>query len=128
MKRIAIALGIILSLALLALWHTAALRHVTTELIDLLTQAEEQVARDDWPAANALTRRALVAWEGHDFYLHAVLRHEDADAILTGFHEVLAYLEGDEPQPSEYAAANARLITFLRLLLEEETPALKNIL
>ena len=128
MKRIGIALSIILTLALLSLWHTACLRRLTEELTDLLTRAEEQVEQDDWLAADALTRRALAAWEGHDFYLHAVLRHEDADAILTGFHQTLAYLEGDEPQPSEYAAANAQLITLVRLLLEEETPTLKNIL
>ena len=128
MKRIGIALTIMISLALLATWHTVTLRGITEELTGHLTRAEEQVEQNDWDAADALTLRALGTWESQDFYLHAVLRHEDTDAILAGFHQVLAYLEGGEQQPSEYAAANAQLITLIGLLLEEETPTLKNIL
>lgn len=128
MKRIGIALALLAALGLLSAWHTAALGRITEELTGHLTRAEEQVEQDDWDAADALTRRALAAWESHGFYLHAVLRHEDTDAILSGFHQVLAYLEGGEPQPSEYAAANAQLLTLIGLLLEEEMPTLKNIL
>lgn len=128
MKRIGIALAILLSMTLLSAWHTAALRGITEELTAHLTRAQEKVEQNDWHAADALTRRALCTWQSHDFYLHTVLRHEDTDAILSAFYQALAYLEGGEPQPSEYAATNAQLITFIELLLEEETPTLKNIL
>lgn len=128
MKRIGIALAILLLLAGFSAWHVRSLSHFTEGLTDLLLQAEQQVSQENWTGAEALTRQALADWEARDFYLHTTMRHEDTDAILTGFHQVLAYLEGKEHQPAEYAAANAQLITSIELLLEAETPTLKNIL
>lgn len=128
MKRICIALSLILVMAALSAWHVIRLARFTEEVNDLLTQAQEQVAGNDWQQAEALTRQALEQWEDKAFYLHTTMHHEDIDAILNTFHEVLAYLEGQERQPAEYAAANARLITQLSLLLESEQPTLKNLL
>ena len=42
--------------------------------------------------------------------------------------EALAFLEGGEKQPAEYAAVNARLLTQLGLLVEAELPSLTNLL
>ena len=42
--------------------------------------------------------------------------------------EALAFLEGGEKQPAEYAAVNARLLAQLGLLVEAELPTLTNIL
>lgn len=128
MKRIGIALALILLMAGLFLFHIQCLGHLTNNLADLLTQAEQQVSRDDWPAAESLTRQALDLWESNDFYLHSTMRHTDIDAILVHFHQVLAYLEGGEHQPAEYAAANAQLIREIELLWEAELPTLQNIL
>ena len=128
MKRIGIALTILLLLAGFSGWHVLSLSNFTKELTDLLVQAEHQVSRENWAGAETLTRQALVTWQSRDFYLHATMRHEDTDTILAGFHQVLAYLEGKEHQPSEYAAANAQLITAIELLAEAEIPTPKNIL
>lgn len=128
MKRICVALSLILVLAALSTWHVVRLSHFTQELNSLLTQAQEHVEGDDWQQAEALTRQALEQWEDNAFYLHTTMHHEDIDAILNAFHETLAYLEGQERQPAEYAAANARLLTQLALLLEAEQPTLKNLL
>lgn len=128
MKRIWISTAIILAMAAVIGCHVLYLGHFTDRLIDLLTQAEQQVEQEDWSRGEALTRQALEDWERHDFYLHTIMRHEDIDAILTSFHEALAFLAGGEQQPAEYAAANARLITQLSLLMEGELPTLKNLL
>lgn len=128
MKRIWIAVTIILTIAAAIGCHVLYLGSFTARLNELLSQAERQVELQNWSQGEALTRQAMEDWESHDFYLHTVLRHEDIDAILTSFQEALAFLTGGERQPAEYAAANARLITRLKLLIEGELPTLKNIL
>ena len=64
----------------------------------------------------------------HNSYLHITLRHTDTDAIQISMDEALAFLEGGEKQPAEYAAVNARLLTQLELLVEAELPTLTNLL
>ena len=128
MKRLWISAALILSLALLAGCHVLYLGRLTGELVDLLDQAQEQVLQDDWSQAEALTSQSLKLWQRHEFYLHSTMRHNDIDTVLVAFHEVLAFLEGQERQPAEYAAANRRLTTQLELLLESELPTLQNLL
>ena len=127
MKRLWISAVLILALAGLSAAHVLYLRHFTGQLTELLTQAQQMVDEDRWQDAGELTRQAAGIWENSAFYLHTTLRHDDIDAILTSFQEVLA-LDGQERQPAEYAAANARRITLLDLLLEAELPTLKNLL
>lgn len=128
MKRLVCAVGVLALLVSLSALHVCALDRLIGQIIHRLTLAEEEVQAENWTAAEAHTRQALSDWQSRDFYLHATLHHVNTDAILSGFHQVLAYLEGREHQPAEYAAANAQLITNLQLLIEEETPTLKNIL
>lgn len=128
MKRLWIAAALILGLAGLSCVHVRYLRHFTGELTGLLTQAQTQVAEEQWDKAAELTQQAADLWAQNAFYLHTTLRHDDIDAVLSSFREVLAFLGGQEQQPAEYAAANARLITQLELLLESELPTLKNLL
>ncbi len=128
MKRLSVSLGLLALLAALCGAHTAHLARFTAQLTDLLAQAQEQVEREDWTQAAQLTRQAREAWLDHEGYLHITLHHADIDAILVSFDETMAFLEGGERQPSEYAAANARLITQLDLLIEGELPTLKNLL
>lgn len=128
MKRLWIAAAIITLLAVLAGAHASCLRGLTQELDALLEEAGARVSDGDWSGAESLTRQALEEWEGSAFYLHSTLRHEDIDDVLTAFHETLAFLEGQERQPAEYASANARLRVRIGLLLEAELPSLKNIL
>ena len=128
MKRLYVALGLIVLLALLCGVHTVYLARFTDELTGLLTQAQEQVERDDWESAFQLTEQAKKRWVGNDGYLHITLRHADIDAILVSFDEALAFLHGNEHQPAEYAAVNAKLLTQLALLLEEELPTITNLL
>lgn len=128
MKRLCISLGLILLLAVLSGAHAWYLTRFTGQLTDLLSQAQEQVEREDWEQAARLTRDAQQQWMARNSYLHATLRHADTDAIQISFDETLAFLEADERQPAEYAASNLRLMTHLELLAEAELPTLTNLL
>ena len=128
MKRLCISLGLIALLAALCGVHTIYLGRFTEGLSELLTQAQEQVEHGDWEDAFRLTRQAKEQWVDNEGYLHITLRHADIDAILVSFDEALAFLQGSEHQPAEYAAVNARLLTQLALLLEAELPTITNLL
>ena len=126
MKRGWLALGLLVAMVALAWWHTASLDDLTGELGGLLTRAEERAERGDWEGAAGLTRLASSRWEGKHFYLHATLEHDVTDAIDTGFADTLEFIQCREA--GEYSAANARLMSQLRLLGEMERPLLENLL
>ena len=128
MKRLYVSLGLIALMAALCGVHTVYLGRFTGQLTDLLTQAQAQVDGEDWEGAVRLTQEAKDKWKDHEGYLHTTLHHTDIDAILISFDEALAFLQGSEHQPAEYAAVNARLITQLGLLIEAELPTITNLL
>ena len=128
MKRLYVSLGLILFLAALSGAHAWYLTRFTGQLTSLLVQAQEQVEREDWEQAARLTWEVREKWMAQEDYLHVTLRHADTDAIQISLEETLAFLEGDERQPAEYAAANLRLINQLELLAEAELPTLTNLL
>lgn len=126
MKKSLAALVLLALLAAVSLWHVAVLGGLTGELQDLLTQAEDRAEEENWSAADALTREALRRWKDRDFYLHVTLQHRSIDEVDTSFGEVLEFIELQEA--GEYSAANARLVSQLRLLGEAERPSLENLL
>ncbi len=128
MKRLYISAALIILIGALSGVHIWLLGRFTGELAELLTQAQAQVELEDWEQAARLTRQAKERWVDHEGYLHITLRHGDMDAVLISMDEALAFLEGGERQPSEYAAVNARLLTQLALLVEAELPTLSNLL
>ena len=128
MRRLYLSVGLIALMAALSGLHIWHLNDLTGQLTAQLTQAQALAQREDWDGAARLTRQAKERWTGHEGYLHTTLRHADIDAILISLDETLAFLEGSEKQPAEYAAANARLLAQLALLVEAEVPTLTNIL
>ena len=128
MKRLYVSIGLVVLLAVLCGAHAIHLSRFTEQLTGLLTQAQERVEADDWEGAVRLTRQAKDQWVDHENYLHTTLRHTDIDAILISFDEALAFLQGNERQPAEYAAVNVRLIAQLELLTEAELPTITNLL
>ena len=128
MKRLYLSVGLIALLAVLSGLHIWQLNRVTGQLTDLLTQAQELVEQEDWEGAARLTRQAKERWMEWEGYLHITLRHADTDALQISMDEALAFLEGGEQQPAEYAAVNARLLTQLGLLVEAELPTITNLL
>lgn len=126
MKRLWIACGILAALFAATLYNAGYLDRLTASLSDRLTQAEARAEAGGWAEAARLTEDAFRDWESHTLYLHVLLRHADTDDINSGFQEVAELIAAQEH--GEYSAANARLITQIRLLYEAEQLSLKNIL
>lgn len=126
MKRLWIAVGILVAVFSATLWNAHYLNGLTTSLAERLARAEIAAEQEDWALADTLTRQAYSQWEGHSGYLHIMLRHSDTDQIHTGFREVQEFINCKEG--GEYSAANARLIAQIELLYEAEQLTLKNVL
>lgn len=127
MKRLWIAIGIIVIMSGGALVNVFCLDLMTRDLSATLSLAQTAAEDEDWQRAAQLTQQACDDFDRRSFYLHITLRHEDIDAIEISFQEALQFLTHQE-QVGEYTATNARLITQLGLLSEAEQPTLKNIL
>ncbi len=127
MKRLWIAIGILVLLCAATLVNGFCLNSLTGALSQTLVQAQRAVEEEDWQRAAAMTAQADQHFRENAFYLHVTLRHDDIDTVETSFREVLELL-GHRERAGEYAAANARLISLLELLAESEHPSLRNIL
>lgn len=126
MRRMFIALAVLLILFGLTLYNSYYLKQYTQELIGVLTEAEICAADGDWDAAIDKTESALDLWFRRETYLHMILQHRDTDEVLLSFQEVRQLIDHQEAG-GEYAAANARLITQIGLLSEMECLNWKNV-
>ena len=108
------------------LTHSFYINGFVRELTADLEQAEARAEAGDWARAEELTRSARDRWEEKRCYLHITLRHNDTDAVYTGFREVTEFIQCREG--GEYSAANARLIAELELLSGAEQFTLENVL
>lgn len=126
MKRVWIAVAILLAILAGTMAHSFYLTSFTRNLIVLLEQAEASAEQEDWEAAAKLTQNVWDRWQTKDLYLHVALRHDETDAVYSGLREVTEFIQCQEG--GEYSAANARLIANLELLAEAEQLSLKNVL
>ncbi|MEA4955950.1 MAG: DUF4363 family protein [Pseudoflavonifractor sp.] len=126
MKRVWIAISLLLVILVGTLCHSFYVDHLIEEITGLLEQAEDQAEQGEWAAAEESTQLASHRWQERDAYLHIMLHHKETDQIHTGFRQVAKWIQYRES--GEYSAANASLITELELLNEGEHLNLKNIL
>ena len=124
MKRLWFAVALLAVVFTATLLNSFYLKDFSTDLMDMLTQAEVKAEEGDWAAAEALTGAAMEKWQGKEMYLYTLLRHADTDLVYTGFREVNEFISCKEG--GEYSAANARLIAQLELLYGMEQFTLKN--
>ena len=125
-KQLAAALALLIFLLGCSLGNAWYAQRLTETITSPLGQAQRLARADRWEEAAKLTQGAYDNWNGHHFYLHAVLRHSDTDQILRSFRAALEYLKLEELD--QYAAANADLLAQLELLAEMEQAALVNVL
>ncbi|MCI8479125.1 MAG: DUF4363 family protein [Oscillospiraceae bacterium] len=126
MKRLWIAIAILLAIFSASIWNARFLAGFLSDLNELLVQAETSAESGRWEEALQLTSQAQERWKSHDAYLHTVLRHADLDQVDTSFGEVQEFLQCQEQ--GEYSASNAKLMTQLMLIWEAEQLTLQNIL
>lgn len=126
MKRLWIAVAILLAMLGATLGNSWYLNSLISDLSQQLTSAHELATQDSWDAARRITKQVTDHWQEHDFYFHVMLLHRDIDDIHLTFCEVHEYLQLEETD--QYTAANAKLIAQLGLLAEMEQLNLKNVL
>lgn len=126
MKRLWIALAILLGIFGASLLSAHWLSGFTGQLTQLLERSEQAARAGDWEAAAALTGQAARNWQQRSGGLHVVLRHADIDQVHISFEEVQQLL--DSRELGEYTAANARLMVQLGLLCEAEQFTVQNLL
>ena len=126
MKRVWIAIGLLLAILVGTLAHSFYIASFTRDLSLLLEAAEAEAEQGAWDKAEKLTETAHDKWDQRSTYLHITLRHDETDTIYTGFREVAEFIQCQEA--GEYSAANARLIASLELMAEAEQLTLKNVL
>ena len=126
MKRLWIAAALLALLLAGSLANAQYAQSLSAGLSGRLEQAHAMAREDRWEQARELTQAVYRDWQSHTFYLHTVMRHSDTDQILRSFQAVLQYLELQEMD--QYAAANADLVTQLRLLAEMEQASVENVL
>ena len=126
MKRLlasAAILSLLLGGSLYNAWYAQSL---SDGLAVRLEWAQELARQSQWDQAAHLTRQVYQDWQSHHFYLHTVMRHSDTDQILRSFQCILQYL--DIRELDQYTAANADLVSQIRLLAEMEQASLVNVL
>ena len=120
MKRLWISLGILLAIFGLSLSNIRYTAQASNQLVTLLNEAGQ------WHRATTLTRQAQEAWDGYTGLLYVTSCHANADAVNTGFREVLELLQQEAKE--EYSAANGVLIAEVEHLAEVEELSLANLL
>ena len=126
MKRLLSAAAILALLLGGSLYNAWYAQSLTDSLSTRLEWAQELARQSQWDRSAHLTRQVYQDWQSHHFYLPTVMRHSDTDQILRSFQCVLQYL--DIRELDQYAAANADLVSQLRLLSEMEQASLVNVL
>ena len=126
MKRVWIAIAILLVMLTGTLCHSFYVNRLIGEIKGLLETAQTQAEQGEWASAEESTQLAIHRWESRDAYFHIMLRHGETDLIHIGFRQVAEFIQCHET--GEYSAANSGLITELELLAEAEQLNLKNIL
>lgn len=126
MKRLWISLAILALLFAAALGNSWYLGRLTGQLTGILSTAQQYGETEHWAQARRETEQAEQLWHRAEGYLYTVLRHDETDAVASGFREVKELLEWQEE--AEYTSANARLIENIRLLSEMEKLNLQNLL
>ena len=69
MKRVWVAVGLLLVILAGTLAHSFYISGFTKELIDLLEQAEEHAEAGDWTVASECHQKAHRCWETKELYL-----------------------------------------------------------
>ena len=126
MKQILASCTVLFVLLSFSLFCGKALNDLSDNCIQQLAQAQQSADTGQWNQSLAITQQVFHTWTSHNFYLYALLHHEEADQILLSFRSVEEYLKLEEMD--EYAAANAILMTQLRLAAEVERPSWTNVL
>lgn len=126
MKRLWIALALLVVLFSGGLAHSLWTQQFTQQLSGQLLQARQEADAGRWESAEMLTHSVETQWEARSLYLHIMFRHNSLDAIHSELAQAETYLAHKAAE--EYAASLSRLVTQLDCLSHDEALTLANIL
>ncbi len=118
-----LSLGILLALLLLCIGSSCLVRTCTLRTAELLEAGEQAQSPDEQAAA---MQAAAQYWQAHVGVLDSLLRHDEADQVLTELAQLLAYQANDET--AEMQGTCASLILRLRHIADMELPLYYNLL
>ncbi len=122
MKKEALAVLLLGSIALLSIWNLRHLDRLTDPLLLLAEEAYLQAeAGNDTEAAEA-ARQAEAAWLEAGSYTHVFLRHPEVDAVTDAFCAFRGAIAGGDG--GEVFGAYLSLKTHLSAIREMEQPRL----
>ena len=126
MKHTLLAVGILLLCIAFSVCSAVCVIRGCEQTSDALRQSLRAVEADDLEAAADCLHQADACWHRLEPFFGVVLRHEEADEVLTSLAELEQYVQiGDL---DDYRAVCARLITAIGHLREMELPTVSNIL
>ena len=126
MKHTLLAVGILLLCIAFSVCSAVCVIRGCEQTSDALRQSLRAVEAGDLESAAEFLRHADAIWDRREPFFGIVLRHEEADEVLTSLAELEQYVQiGDL---DDYRAVCARLLTAIGHLREMELPKVSNIL
>ncbi len=125
MKRVTIAVLILLGVLVASVGNGIYLTRSTQEVSALLEKTTAAIGEEDWASALTLTEEAEQCWMAANFYHHIVLHVDSLEEISVGFGELRQFLQAQDE--AEAAVASDRLANRLRMTAYAEQLRLENI-
>ena len=126
MRRLWIALAILLAIAGLGRWTGLVTDRVCLQSAALLEQGEQAALGGDLDGARALTKQTDDLWHSKLSLLHVLLRHDSLDGVTDEMDQALLLLDMGLAQ--DYAASSRRVIAALEELMDGEMLTIGNVL
>lgn len=126
MKTLILPLGAIAAILIFSLWTGSYVQRQTEHWEQLLDQAADAAASEDWPRTEQLLDQAEEHWEHNKTFFHTVIEHSELNETESLF---AAAADACRQQDSQEAVSQLTLLSVqLRVLAETQSVSIKNIL
>ena len=126
MKHFLIALVTLAVTLAFCIFACASVRQSTQIPLGSLRLAQIQAARGDFDGAADAVQAAEARWKRDEAFYDIVLRHEDVDAVGTGFSSLYQYALARDHD--DFSASCAEMIARIQHIRRMQLPAVYNIL
>lgn len=125
MRRLYVALGALLLLLGLTLWHIRSVDRESARLEALLARVDAAVEAGDWPTGRRRMAQAQQEWQRVKPWLGMVLRVDHTEDVDRAIEELWTQLQME--RAGDYRGGSAALMERLRDLSEAEQLSLANL-
>lgn len=126
MKVLIFPLGAMAAILIFSLWTGSYVQRQTTNWEQLLEQAADAAADEDWSRADRCLSQAQESWEQCKTFFHTIIEHSELNEVEVLFAAAAdAYRQRDS---QEILSQLALLSVQLRVLAETQAVSIKNFL